>query len=123
LQQITQALAGNTAKLNSIVANTERASHRFEPLLEATDDTVGQFQTKIIPELHEAVSNLTPLLEASHDTVSALQMQVLPEARNALIKLDSLTTTLTSVATKINRDPSILIRGTAPPPPGPGESK
>jgi phospholipid/cholesterol/gamma-HCH transport system substrate-binding protein len=123
LQQITKALAGNTAKLNSIVANTERASRRFEPLLESADETLGQFQTKIVPELHEALTDLKPLLESSHDTVSALQMQILPEARKALINLDNLSTTLTGVATKINRDPSILIRGTTPPSPGPGESK
>jgi phospholipid/cholesterol/gamma-HCH transport system substrate-binding protein len=123
LQQITKALAGNTAKLNAIVANTERASRRFEPLLESAGETMGQFQTKIVPELQVALSDLGPLLESSHDTVSALQMQILPEARKALINLDNLSTTLTGVATKINRDPSILIRGTTPPPPGPGESK
>jgi phospholipid/cholesterol/gamma-HCH transport system substrate-binding protein len=123
LQKSTKVLAANAEKLNSIVANTERASHRFEPLLESAGDTVGQLQTKIVPELHEALTTLGPLLESSNDTLSALQMQILPEARKALINLDSLSTTLTGVATKINRDPSILIRGTTPPPPGPGESK
>jgi phospholipid/cholesterol/gamma-HCH transport system substrate-binding protein len=123
LQQLTKALAGNTEKLNSIVANTERASHRFEPLLKSADNTITQFQTKIVPEAHEVLTNLEPLLESSHDTVSALQTQILPEAREALINLDNLSTTLTGVAAKIKRDPSILIRGTTPPPPGPGESK
>jgi phospholipid/cholesterol/gamma-HCH transport system substrate-binding protein len=123
LQQFTKVLAANTEKLNSIVANTERASHRFEPLLKSANETVSQLQMKIVPELHEALTNLKPLLESSHDTVSALQMQILPEARKALINLDNLSTTLTGVATKINRDPSILIRGTTLPPPGPGESK
>ncbi len=123
LQQLTKVLAGNTQKLNSIVANTERASHRFEPLLKSADETLRQIQTQIVPEVHEALTNLEPLLESSHDTVSALQMQILPEARKVLINLDNLSTTFTSVATKINQDPSILIRGTTPPPPGPGESK
>jgi phospholipid/cholesterol/gamma-HCH transport system substrate-binding protein len=123
LQQLTKVLAENTGKLNSIVANTERASHRFEPLLKSADETVRQIQTKIVPEVHEALSDLEPLLQSSHDTVSALQMQILPEARKALIDLDNLSTTFTAVAAKINRDPSILIRGTTPPPPGPGESK
>jgi phospholipid/cholesterol/gamma-HCH transport system substrate-binding protein len=123
LQQITKVLAANSEKINSIVANTERASHRFEPLLNSADDTIRQLQTQIVPEVHEALTNLEPLLESSHDTVSALQMQILPEAHKALIDLDNLSTTLTGVATKINRDPSILIRGTAPPPRGPGESK
>jgi phospholipid/cholesterol/gamma-HCH transport system substrate-binding protein len=123
LQQVTKALAGDTEKLNSIVANTERASHRFEPLLKSADDTVSELRTKIVPGVQKTLTTLEPLLESSHDTVSALQTQILPEARNELIKLDNLTTTLTGVATKLNRDPSILIRGTTPPPPGPGESK
>ncbi|NRO99435.1 MCE family protein [Paraburkholderia sp. NMBU_R16] len=94
LQRVTTALAENTGKLNSIVANTERASNR-----------------------------LAPLIESSHDTVTALQMQVLPEAHKALSNLDHLSTSVTDVATRINRDPSIVIRGAAPPPPGPGERK
>lgn len=94
LQQVTKVLAENTGKLNAIVANTERASHRFEPLL-----------------------------ESSHDTVTALQTQILPETHKALSNLDNLSSSFNDVATRINRDPSIVIRGAAPPPPGPGERK
>lgn len=39
-QQVTTALAKNTTKLNSIVANTERASRRFEPVLESSHEAV-----------------------------------------------------------------------------------
>ena len=123
LQKLTKALAENSEKLNSLVANTERASHRFEPLLKSADETMRQIQTKIVPEVHEVLTDLEPLLQSSHDTVSALQMQILPEAHKALVDLDNLSTTFTAVAAKINRDPSIVIRGTTPPPPGPGESK
>lgn len=123
LQQVTRVLAENTKKLNSIVANTERASHRFEPLLKSSHDTVRALQSQIFPEVHKALTNSEPLLESSGDAVRALQSQILPQAHKALISLDNLSTTLTGVATKINRDPSILIRGTTPPPPGPGEAK
>jgi phospholipid/cholesterol/gamma-HCH transport system substrate-binding protein len=94
LQQVTRSLAENTGKLNSIVANTERASHRLEPLL-----------------------------ESSHDTVTALQTQLLPEAHKALSSLDNLSSSFTAVATRINQDPSVVIRGAAPSSPGPGERK
>jgi phospholipid/cholesterol/gamma-HCH transport system substrate-binding protein len=123
LQQVTRVLAANTKKLNSIVANTERASHRFEPLLASSHEAVRALQTQILPEARKALTNFEPLLESSHDTVRALQTQILPEAHKALINLDDLSATFTGVATKINRDPSILIRGTMPPSPGPGEPK
>jgi len=123
LQHLTKLLANNTQKLNSIVANAERASHRFEPLLKSSHDTMRALQMQIVPEAYKALTNFEPLLKSSHDTVRALQMQIVPEAHKALIDLDSLSTTFTGVAMKINRDPSILIRGTTPPAPGPGETK
>src|SRR6202140_460134 len=123
LQQVTKVLAENTNKLNSIVANTERASHRFEPLLESSHEAVRALQTQVLPEVRKALTNFEQLLESSHEAVRALQTQILPEAHKALINLDDLSTTFTGVATKINRDPSILIRGSTPPLPGPGESK
>ena len=116
LQQVTKALAENTNKLNSIVANTERASHRFELLLQSSNDAVRALQTQILPQAHS-------LLQSSDDTVSALQTQILPEAHKALFNLDNLSSSFTDLATKINRDPSIVIRGTAQRPLGPGEGK
>jgi phospholipid/cholesterol/gamma-HCH transport system substrate-binding protein len=94
LQQVTKALAKNTKKLNSIVANAERASRRFAPLLQSSDDVVR-----------------------------ALQTQILPQAHKALFNLDNLSSSFTDLATKINRDPSIVIRGAAQRPLGPGEGK
>jgi phospholipid/cholesterol/gamma-HCH transport system substrate-binding protein len=94
LQRVTEALADNTEKLNSLVANTERASRELKPLVESSSDTVKALQTQILPEAHKALSNL-----------------------------DNLSSTLSAVAARINRDPSVLVRGAAPPPPGPGERR
>ncbi len=116
LQQVSTALAANTSKLNAIVANTERASRRFEPLLQSGNDTVKVLQTQTLPEAHA-------LLESSDDAVRALQTQVLPEANKALFNLDNLAGSFPDLASKINRDPSIVIRGSAPRALGPGEGK
>lgn len=94
LQQLTQTLAANNHRLATIVANTEQASQQFRPLL-----------------------------KSSSDTVRALQTQVLPEAYHTLSDLNRLSTSLNGAAAKINRDPSVLVRGAAAPPPGPGESR
>jgi phospholipid/cholesterol/gamma-HCH transport system substrate-binding protein len=94
LQRVTKTLADNNAKLSSLIVNGERASHQLQPLL-----------------------------ESSKDTVNALQTQLLPEAHKALTSLDNLSTSLTGFATKVNKDPSVIVRGAAPPPPGPGEGQ
>ena len=94
LQQVTRTLAANNRRLATIVANTEQASQQFRPLL-----------------------------NSSNDTVRALQTQVLPEAYQTLSKLNRLSTSLNGAAAKINRDPSVLVRGAAAPPLGPGESR
>jgi len=122
-QKVTRTLAENTNKLNTIIANTEHASHRFEPLLDASRDTLSTLQKQTLPEAHRALSNLDTLLDSSHDTVRALQMQILPEAHKTLSNLEGLSTSLTALAAKIGRDPSIVIRGVAPLPAGPGERK
>jgi phospholipid/cholesterol/gamma-HCH transport system substrate-binding protein len=116
LQQVTKVLADNTNQLNTIVANTERASHRFEPLLQSGDDAVRALQTQTLPEAHL-------LLQSSNNTVTALQTQILPEAHRALFNVDNLSSSFADLATRINRDPSIVIRGTTPRPLGPGEEK
>lgn len=94
LQHVTSTLAANNQKLSTIMSNTERASNEFRPLL-----------------------------QASNDTVRALQTQVLPQAHKTLANLDRLSTSLNGVAGKIERDPSVLLRGAAAPTPGPGEAR
>jgi phospholipid/cholesterol/gamma-HCH transport system substrate-binding protein len=117
---------------NKVLTNFDNLSNnQLKPLLESGNDTLRVLQSQILPQAHEVLTNfdnlsnnqLKPLLESGNDTVRALQTQILPEAHKALTSLDSLSRTLTGVATKINRDPSIVIRGTTPPSSGPGEAK
>jgi phospholipid/cholesterol/gamma-HCH transport system substrate-binding protein len=94
LQQVTHTLAANNQKLNTIILNSEQASRQLQPLL-----------------------------QSSNETVKALQTQVLPQAQRTVAHLDRLSTSLNGAATKIERDPSVLLRGAAAPRLGPGESR
>ena len=130
MQTITRTLADNSEKMNTIISNAERATGRLEPLLASGNETARALQTQLLPQAYKALANLDrassrldPLLEAGNETTKALQTQLLPQAYDALVKLDRLATTLNSAATRIERDPTVLVRGTGKRPPGPGETR
>ena len=141
MQQVTRTLAANSEKMNAIILNAERSSRRLDPLLQSSGEAARVLQTQVLPQAYQALANLDrassvvisntelasrrlePLLEAGNETAKALQTQLLPEAYEALSRLDRLSTTLNGVATRIERDPSVLVRGTGQRPPGPGETR
>jgi len=94
LQIVTTILANNNKKLNTIVINTASASSEFVPFLKSGNHTLKMLQTQILPEAYDSLSNL-----------------------------NDLSNSLKNVVSKINHDPSVLIRGTKPSTPGPGENK
>jgi phospholipid/cholesterol/gamma-HCH transport system substrate-binding protein len=94
LQKITGALEANNEKLNALISNAAEASNKLEPML-----------------------------QSGNDTLHILQQQVLPETYRALDNVNRLSTSLNNFSDKLNRDPSIIVRGTAAQAPGPGEKK
>lgn len=118
LQQVSKALADNSAKLNSIVATAERASRRIEPLLESSQNAVNTAQDvgrqvgpllesgqNTAKALQSASGRLGPLLESSQGTVDTIQTQILPQMTKALADLEILSNSFGDLA---NRSTGIL---------------
>lgn len=102
------------ASLRSLAASLDRVSGMLATNNAKLDALIGRGE--------EATRDLAPLMQTTHETLLLLQGQVLPEAHRTLTHLDDLSTSLTGVARKANRDPSVLIRGAKPAAPGPGET-
>lgn len=94
IQEVTDALAKNNEKLNSILLNTESASKQFGPFLKSSTSTMRTIEAQTLPAMTRLLSNL-----------------------------DQVVQTLSEVSAEIKQNPSVLIRGTSPRPPGPGESR
>lgn len=140
VQKVARTLDANSERMNTILANAERATARLGPLLDSGSQTARALQTQVVPKAYDAFVNLDrlstsldanarqansrlqPLLESGHDTARALQTQVLPEAYEAIANLNRLSTSLRDATARIERDPSVLIRGTGSRP-GPGEAR
>jgi phospholipid/cholesterol/gamma-HCH transport system substrate-binding protein len=92
LERVSNTLAANSERLNAILTNAERVSRQ-----------------------------VTLLLDAGNATLRAMQTQVLPEAYRTLAEMDAVSKSMAGVADKLNRNPSVLLRGSSGAPPGPGE--
>jgi phospholipid/cholesterol/gamma-HCH transport system substrate-binding protein len=136
LQRVTKVLADNSAKLESAIAAAERAGHRVEPLLASSQHAVDAVQdvtrrlgplidsgSDTMRTLQGASGRVGPLLDSSQQTVDTLQSQILPQVTRAVNDLNALSASFTELAHRLERDPSVLIRGSTPPKPGPGEGR
>jgi phospholipid/cholesterol/gamma-HCH transport system substrate-binding protein len=134
LRQVTKTLADNNERLDTLIANAEAASRRLQPLLLASQRTVDALEPLVrssqqtvdalqplLKSSQQTVYALQPLVKSSQDTVDALQTQVLPQAYKALVELNRLTAALDGFATKVSKDPSVVVRGPPRRPLGPGE--
>lgn len=71
----------------------------------------------------KTIASLKQSAQSLQQVSKALETQVLPEAHKTLSRLGEVSTSMSGVASKLNRDPSVVVRGAARRPPGPGEEK
>jgi phospholipid/cholesterol/gamma-HCH transport system substrate-binding protein len=136
MQSVTQTLALNSDRLTAIIANAERLSGAMDTRtvrslqqsvanLQAITGTLASNNNRlatIMANAETASGQLNPLLQSGHEAVDSLYTKLIPEAYNTLAGLQSLSTSLNNTVSKINRDPSVLLRGRVSPP-GPGEAQ
>jgi phospholipid/cholesterol/gamma-HCH transport system substrate-binding protein len=91
LQEVVATLATNSRTMTALMSNAEQDSRDLKPLLNGTGSAVRQLRTELLPQLYRAVGDL-----------------------------DRLTHAIRPLASRADRDPAILLRGTEVAP-GPGE--
>lgn len=94
LEEVTKTLSNNSNHLTTIINNTAKVSTQFAPLVQS-----GQGAMRL------------------------LQTETLPAAYRLMTDLDEATRNLTQATNQIKRNPSVIIRGTAPTTLGPGEAR
>lgn len=94
LDKVTTNLANNNERINVILANTTRVTEQ-----------------------------LTPLVQYSASSMKTFNNQTLPITYRLLNNLNDVSRTLNDVTLQLKQNPSVLIRGAAPQPLGPGERK
>lgn len=128
LAQVSQALAARTGALDAGIASasrtfdhTARASAQLAPLLVR----IGR-SADAVEKLGDAAALASTRAGRTVDAVGAdvqrFSAQTLPELQRLLGELNVLSTSLRRVSEQVERNPSGLLFGRAPVPPGPGEA-
>ncbi len=128
LAQVSQAIAARTDALDAGIASasrtfdrTARASAQLEPVLVR----IGR-SADAVEKLGDAAALASTRAGHTVDAVGAdvrrFSAQTLPELQRLLGELNVLSTSLRRVSEQVERNPSGLLFGRAPVPPGPGEA-
>ena len=131
LAQVTQTLALHRSELAGAVAQSEAAADRFAAVGKKLDEKLPELfeqasanlrgLERMTDQLALAGATLNSTVDGSRGDIAQFTGQTLAEAGLLVGELRQLTATLQKVSSDLEREPSALIFGRAPPVRGPGE--
>lgn len=124
----------NTRAVRKILTNLETVSNVFAEnkddlnkglkdipeLIESFKNTVIKFRA-MSGHMSAAGKQVSVTMKAGKNTIDKISQEALPPMVILLQRLDLIAANLEKVSAEIRRNPSVVIRGAAPPKPGPGE--
>lgn len=127
LKDITQMLKGDSKQLTQIVddagvtfQNTATASQQLPELFDALKQAAKTMEA-ISVDVKEASIEAKNTFTNSSVMVENVNQEVIPEFLTALGRVQTVLENIEGLSEKLDNNPSVLIRGTMPPLPGPGE--
>jgi phospholipid/cholesterol/gamma-HCH transport system substrate-binding protein len=131
LAQVTQTLALHRSELAGAVAQSEAAADRFAAVGKKLDEKLPELfeqasanlrgLERMTDQLARAGATLNSTVDGSRGEIAQFTGQTLAEAGLLIGEMRQLTATLQKVSSDLEREPSTLIFGRAPPVRGPGE--
>lgn len=120
LQTVTQSIQSVLDRENqqSIKAILSNLDHVTGTLAENSDK-----MTRILDNTSRASQQLGPFMQSGMNAIKSLESQTLPQAYQLMASLNVVSHNLAEVSAQMKQNPAVLIRGSAPPQLGPGETK
>lgn len=127
IEQVSEVIATNSANISTSIknmdiflANMSRVSKDFPPIIKELKVGVRKFNV-LATDLSDAGKNVSKTMVSGKNTIDQISQQTVPSATILLQRLNAISANLEKVSSEMRQNPSVVIRGTKPAKPGPGE--
>ncbi len=120
LDVFSKDLAQNGKNVNVLMDNLAKTSRDFPHMLEELRVGISKFNT-MAESLSQAGSSVSKTMGTGKNAIDKISEEALPPAVILLRRLNTISANLEKVSREMRQNPAVVIRGTKPPQPGPGE--
>jgi phospholipid/cholesterol/gamma-HCH transport system substrate-binding protein len=113
LEAVTAVIDKNDTAINQTL-------HDFPKLIVAIEESTKKFNT-MAKDVSVAGNQFTKTMKAGKNSIDQISQQTVPEAVVLLRRLNTIAANLEIISNQMRQNPSVIIRGSQPLKPGPGE--
>ncbi|MDR3501233.1 MAG: MlaD family protein [Legionella sp.] len=127
VEKLTHVVAANSQHIDDSIKNADvfltniaKSSKEFPQLLRELQTGVSKFKT-MADSLSHAGTSVSSTMGSGRNTLEKLSQETLAPASTLLHRLNAISVNLEKLSNEIRQNPSVVIRGSSAPKPGPGE--
>lgn len=127
VENFSATLSNNSQKVNQMLTNTDKFMENMAHVSQDLPGIMNDLKTGVkningmANDVGNAGKNVTAAMKTGKLTMDQISQQAIPSAVILLRRLDRIAANLEAVSSQMRQNPSVVIRGTTPPKPGPGE--
>lgn len=125
--QITKTIAQNSNNINAIMVSTRKLLKNSAQMSKALPEVMTQLKTTLASvqsmanKLNMAGNSVAVTMRDTRTAVQNVSQQLVPSTQQLMTQLHNVAGNLQQLSAELQHNPSILVRGKYPSPPGPGE--
>lgn len=127
IERITKIVADNGQSIDNSLENLDvflakmaKVSKQFPQVMKDLKKGISKFES-LADNMSTAGKNVSKTMIAGKNTIDQISQQAIPPAVILLRRLNAISANLEKVSNDMRQNPSVIIRGTKAPKPGPGE--
>lgn len=127
IERITKIVADNGQSIDNSLENLDvflakmaKVSKQFPQVMKDLKKGISKFES-LADNMSAAGKNVSKTMIAGKNTIDQISQQAIPPAVILLRRLNAISANLEKVSNDMRQNPSVIVRGTKAPKPGPGE--